>query len=437
MTPTRRPRKRKVSARQRVGGLICDKTEKPEFSSLAKTSSNRQPKALLWPESIPKEKRIPLATGHRSFITTHPVTQPGTRMGQQVSIRGHVLACCERSHLLVESDQQRILVQSGHRILLSNITVILSEIPCDTTGPGISFCFFNDEVLADAVSMTPRMNCLLWMSANYPCHEGVIHVGDRCPAPLIQTHAAKDLLKPTLSWILNRITLPMWKLCLRRVVCPRVRVQIFLENLVLRPSELHAEIMEKFPGGKNALLREMRHLKMPGIASLVDQRRMELCYAWRTYGKRPFADILPALKVSQPKRFLARYERWLTGQETVKFSNLGTGYSDSLLAAHTSYLPSFRGQYWQLQNEEASRNRYHHRRATDPDFRKSEEWNRNLLARDGVAAAQPPPAPPKPSGEVDPTFWEMKSTGVKMLIAAEELSSIPGLEGCDELLLAA
>lgn len=77
-----------------------------------------------------------------------------------------------------------------------------------------------------------------------------------------------------------------------------------------------------------------------------------------------------------------------------------------------------------------------------PDFHRSEEWNSNLLARDGVAAAQPPafvspPAPPKLSGEVDPTFWEMKSTGVKMLIAAEELSRMPGLEDCDELLLVA
>ncbi|MEI6337511.1 MAG: hypothetical protein WCQ57_02875 [Verrucomicrobiota bacterium] len=203
---------------------------------------------------------------------------------------------------------------------------------------------------------------------------------------------------------------------------------------MLRPTEMHAEIMEKFPGGKKALLREMRRLKMPSVASLVDQRRLELCYAWRTYGNRSFEEILPALKVPQPKRFLARYERWLTKQETVRLPNLGTDYSDSLLAAYTPYLPSIRGQYWQRQNVEADKKRYHHRMATDCAFRESEEWNRNLLARDGVAPPQPPPAPPKLSGEVDSTFWEMKNTGVKMLIKAEELSSIPGLEDCVELL---
>jgi len=46
-------------------------------------------------------------------------------------------------------------------------------------------------------------------------------------------------------------------------------------------------------------------------------------------------------------------------------------------------------------------------------------------------------APSALTGEVDVGFWEMKSTGVGMVLEAEGLASISGLEDCADLLLAA
>ena len=41
------------------------------------------------------------------------------------------------------------------------------------------------------------------------------------------------------------------------------------------------------------------------------------------------------------------------------------------------------------------------------------------------------------TGITDLGFWEMKSTGAAMVIAAEGLTSFPGLEDCADLLMAA
>ncbi|MEI8387232.1 MAG: hypothetical protein WCG76_06500 [Verrucomicrobiota bacterium] len=48
-----------------------------------------------------------------------------------------------------------------------------------------------------------------------------------------------------------------------------------------------------------------------------------------------------------------------------------------------------------------------------------------------------PFAPTTLEGEADPAFWKMRSTGVGMIIEAEGLTSISGLEDCADLLLAA
>jgi len=53
MIPSRRPRNRKTSACQRVGGSICDKTEIADFAAATQLRGQKPEKALLWPESIP------------------------------------------------------------------------------------------------------------------------------------------------------------------------------------------------------------------------------------------------------------------------------------------------------------------------------------------------------------------------------------------------
>ena len=359
-----------------------------------------------------------------------------------MSIRGHVLVYCERTCVLVESDQERILVAIGDWVLLSDISVTLSMLSLDATGAGVSLFFFGDRVLADVVPLSPMASSLQWISAHYPCPDGIIHIVDRSLAPVVRSYDPKDLLKPILTGLLTRITQPVWKLCLHRVGIPRVRIQIFLENLVLRTTAEQFGIMERFPGGRNALLRQMRHLSMPRVSALVDRRRMELCYVWHNYGGRSVEDVLQALNVCQPRRFLARYARWIARYEDVKLLGPVTGYHGSLMAAQTSYLPSFRGLRLKLPREDAAKNRSAHGADPDPEFRKPEDWDR-YFSRYRTAPDQlndafvGESAASRPEGKVDPAFWEMKSTGVQMTIEAEKLWSFSGLDDCRDLLFVA
>jgi hypothetical protein len=183
---------------------------------------------------------------------------------------------------------------------------------------------------------------------------------------------------------------------------------------------------------------------MPTIAAILDHRRMELCFAWRNYGQRSFDEIAAALCLSQPSRFIARFERWVVEQNLVVFGSVEPdNYSDTLLAAHPSFLPSVRGKYWIRRAAEESLARHLKRVETDESYQLQEELAALALADhpDCVNREIPgyvdPFAPTTLEGEVDPAFWEMRNTGVGMIIEAEGLTSIPGLEDYADLLLAA
>jgi len=90
-------------------------------------------------------------------------------------------------------------------------------------------------------------------------------------------------------------------------------------------------------------------------------------------------------------------------------------YSDALLAAHPSFLPSLRGQYWNRREAEENRERDRKQMETDESYRVLLEMADAALANNPDFAEQGPfenpYAPSVLSGEVDGGFWEMKSTG--------------------------
>lgn len=446
-TPSiRRPRKRKASARRRVGGPSCDKSAKPGEGSSRPRRRARLKGVTLWPEDIPQRGRIPLSGGHRSFATGYQVLQSEMMKGRTIDLQGHCLIYCNGSRLLIERDPHWRIVEPGDGVLLSDTSLRLSELPVEEgASGGFLYYFFGDEALAEIVPMHSRAHALMFRSAEYPSTDGIIPI-QKLPLERVFNPevGAKGLLHPLLTVIFNTIYLPLWKLCLRRVVIPRIRTLIFLENLVLRPLDRHGAILAQYPGGKNALLQEMARLRMGSVAAIVEQRRFELCFAWSNYGKKPFDEIAAALCVSHPSRFKSRYERWLVEQNVVAFGSVGAdNYSDTLLAAHPPFLPSVRGQYWNRRETEESMARHRNRMATDADYRVQQEMAAAAAAHhpDLVNRVFPgyvdPYASPTLAGSADPAFWEMRSTGIAMVIEAEGLASIPGLENCAELLLAA
>jgi hypothetical protein len=365
--------------------------------------------------------------------------------GRTIDLQGHCLVYCHGSRLLIERDPYWRIVGPGDGVLLSDTSVRLSELPVEEgASGGFLYYFFGDEALAEIVPMHSRAHALMFRSAEYPSTDGIIPI-QKLPLERVYNPevGAKGLLHPLLTVIFNTIYLPLWKLCLHRVVIPRIRIQIFLENLVLRPLDRHGAILAQYPGGKNALLREMRRLNMGSVAAIVEQRRLELCLAWHGYGGRQLDDVIRALCVAHPGSFRAKYERWVADEKTFKFSGLGTGYTDTLLAAHPPYIPSLRGKYWLVRDYEMDvLPRHKKRMESDEIYRGQIEHATDVVARDpsileGGLDSLNPLTPSKQVGQVDPMFWDMESTGIGMIIESEGLASIPGLEDCADLLMAA
>ena len=444
-TSKRRLRPRKLAAWQRGSTPSANKIAKSIIGSSRPRRRVKQKGVTLWPEDIPQGVRIPLSGGHRSFATGYQVPQSEMK-ARTIDLRGHCLIYCNGSRLLIERGQHWRIVEPGDGVLLTDTSVRLSELPVEEgASGGFLYYFFGDEALAEIVTMHPRAHALMFRSAEYPYTDGIIPI-QKLPLERVYNPevGAKGLLHPLLTVVFNTIYLPLWKLCLRRVVVPRIRIQIFLENLVLQPLKRHDAVMAQYPGGKNALLRAMGRLRMGSVAAIIEQRRFELCFAWQNYGKKSFEEIAAALCLSQPGRFKARYERWLVTQNLVVFDSVGAdNYSDTLLAAHPPFLPSVRGQYWNRREAEESMARHRKRMEDDEDYRVQQEMAAAAAAHhpDLVNQVFPgyvdPYAPTTLAGEADPAFWEMRSTGVGMIIAAEGLASIPGLEDCDQLLMAA
>ena len=127
----------------------------------------------------------------------------------------------------------------------------------------------------------------------------------------------------------------------------------------------------------------------------------------------------------------------------LKFSVLGPGYTDPLLPAHPPYIPPLRGKFGFVRDSEmAVLPRHKKRMESDEIYRGQQEHVAALVERDpsileGGMDFLSPLTPSKQVGQVDPMFGQMASTGMRMVIDAEGLPSIPGLEGCEDLLLAA
>ena len=136
-TSKRRPRPRKSSSCQRVGGTPCDEIAKPDSSSSRATHGTKCDEPLLWPESIPVEERVSLLSGHRSFVTGKQVLSPQMMRGQKVDLKGHVILAGEGGRLLIERDDDRIIIESGQSCLLSNTRLTLSELPAKKGGGGV------------------------------------------------------------------------------------------------------------------------------------------------------------------------------------------------------------------------------------------------------------------------------------------------------------
>jgi len=123
------------------------------------------------------------------------------------------------------------------------------------------------------------------MYATHPVATSVIPLVKMFLAPgLLREENRQFSLKHLLTAALNSLKPAFLKLYLERVVIPRVRIELFLDRLVLRPQREHARLLAGYPGGLNALRRRLRALGMPGASEIVTARRRALYQEWKARG---------------------------------------------------------------------------------------------------------------------------------------------------------
>lgn len=191
-----------------------------------------------------------LQIGHRSFAAGYQVDPTPTIRTRRVDLRGHCLLYCENAQILIRQGELQHLLAPGDAALLFGHN--RRDLRVARRGRhlrrGLLFFLQGDEELAELVPVHPRANMLLFRSAEFPCPEGFIAF-PKVPMRFVYDPAVgiRGVVRPLLTLLFNQIHLPMWKLCLRRVVIRRLMLQIYIENLVLRPAKDHGRILEKFP----------------------------------------------------------------------------------------------------------------------------------------------------------------------------------------------
>jgi hypothetical protein len=368
---------------------------------------------------------------------------------------------------MIERGPATVLLHAGQAALLSDTTAVVSELPLTTYGEGLFFYFsFNDRVLAETIPMNPRTAAFVLMGRDYPiCMEGMTPVGnsilqdsrttERWEIELFDLVYRKGVRSPPesekrgilaqcLILARNRQCFPFLRLCTDRVVIPRIRILLFLEGLVLARDDTHAALFESFPGGRANLLRSMRNLAMPSPASIIRNRRFELTFAWSEYGGNALSEIAMALQVKNPARFLADYRKWIAATKPFKFRHIDlTRYSDVLLVSEPPYLAPLFSEFWvrrDREEREASGNltkdELGDRKVLEDIKSISAEWYDELVNGPQPACKLRIGQGPE-TGEIDPEYLTMKSTGARMAVITHQISQVPGLEDCERWLTAA
>jgi len=254
------------------------------------------------------------------------------------------------------------------------------------------------------------------MFAKHPASESVIPLVKMFLAPgLLREENLQHSLKHLLTSGLNSLKPAFLKLYLKRVVIPRVRIELFLDRLILRPQREHTRLLAGYPGGLNALRRRLRALGMPGASEIVTARRRALYQEWKARGATD-KEILEAFhlkefgKILEPDPSEERNRRnmdelsrllgswpahWKTdGSWPVPKSANGTGvtYSKPLTREDVASIPNLPSEY--------------------------------------VAMFDKKPTPEdSPHEEID-----FKDTGLSRILPPSLLNEIPGLEDWEQLL---
>jgi len=210
--------------------------------------------------------------------------------GQRMRLGDHLLLVVRQGYLRLKIENIQLKIEAGNAVLLSDLEFEVSELVAPGHGvAAFSWFFFDDSMLGRV--MTPSVSGIQHFQghAQHPSSHKVILFEP------VQISAIEGLeqgnpavfLQRLLNVSFNEFYPPMVKLLVHRIMIPRLKVWLFVENLIFLERAQRRQFCERFPGGARALGRELGRLALPSLERLIAQRRRELRSELRRRRQRP------------------------------------------------------------------------------------------------------------------------------------------------------
>lgn len=254
-------------------------------------------KILRLPRGLPRGSRHHLGGRCGNVLAERRGDARYLYCNQRAQLDGHLLIVVRQGFLRLKIENISLTVEAGQGILVSELNFEISELVAPGQGvAAFSWFFFDAATLGKLSSLMADIG--VWQGyANLPCAQNLIgfdEVKIRAVESLVHDGPESFLLR-LLRVRLNEFHPPLIKLLFNRIILPRFKVRLFVENLVFLSKEQVRAFRTRYPGGSGALGRELSRLGLPSLARLVAQRRRELRRAARERG-------LLAPSESRPKR---------------------------------------------------------------------------------------------------------------------------------------
>jgi len=252
----------------------------------------RSDRLMHWPQEVPRDRRMKLRN-IRGFHTCHGELPRDLLRRQHIRLRNHLIIVVEHGCLRIDRAGQRLHIEAGNALLLSNVDFTLSELTAPISGRGVFILFFFEDDLLERVPEPDYRPFLLF-------HEYGRHLCDEhmmvLPGPMVQLASANAMANGTgyghfLELLVRAAYIErepsVLKLIANRIIVPRIKIQLFAESLIFLDSAAFTARLDAYPEGTAVLRREIRRMGLGGIQKVVTGCRRHWRAVWQAKGIDP------------------------------------------------------------------------------------------------------------------------------------------------------
>jgi AraC-like DNA-binding protein len=197
-----------------------------------------------------------------------------------VQLIGHLLIVVNRGSVLLETDRELVLLRRGDVCVVPAGQYKITEVAAPSCRHGeIHYFFFNTAVLRDKLLPIPLAEQIALRAGPLAPEPGVM----KAVLPVLMAgmrlrqQPFPRAFSVVLTFLINRLSSEMISFVAREFSIPRLRLNLYMEH-ALTADPLRAG--EDYPGGKNALIRDLRIFQGTTPDQWLRKRKMELARLW-------------------------------------------------------------------------------------------------------------------------------------------------------------